>query len=126
MFFHKLFYTVDIDYRAKIAGGFRVAHGMCIVIGRYVVIEENVTIYQGVTLGGNSGKTREIMGEQRSQPYIHKNATLYTGCSVFGPCEIGENSVIGAHTVITKDVDANTIVHTSNEIVVTEVKTKEQ
>ena len=122
MYFHKLCYTVDIDYRAKIAGGFRIVQGMCIVIGKDVVIEENVTVYQGVTLGGNGDKRKTIMGAERGQPYIHKNVKLYSGCSVFGPCEIGENSIVGAHTVVTHDVAPNMCIHSTAQNVTTEIK----
>ena len=121
MYFHKLTYSVDIDYRATIAGGFKIAHGLGIVIGKDVVIEENVTVYQGVTLGGNGDKRNFIMGKERSQPYIHKGAKLFAGCCVIGPCEIGENSIVAAHAVVTKDVASNTSVRTVFERVETEI-----
>ena len=112
MYFHKLTYSVDIDYRATIDGGFKIVHGLAIVIGKDVVIEKNVTIYQSVTLGGNNNKRKLIQGKERSQPYLHSGVTVYSGAYVLGPCEIGENSVIGAATLLTGDLAPNTCVFT--------------
>ena len=112
MYFHKLTYSCDIDYRADLGGGLKIMHGIGIVIGSEVVSGENLTIYQGVTLGGNFGKKREICGKSTGQPYIHNNVTLLAKCSAFGPCEIGNNSIVGANAVITKDVPDDTTVFT--------------
>ncbi len=115
MYFHKIIFSVDIDYRCEIGGGLKVVHGLGIVIGKDVVIEENVTIYQGVTLGGNGGKKEKILGVDREQPYIHSGVNIFAGAVVIGPCEIGENSVIGAGALIMKSIAPNTIVYNKTE-----------
>ena len=117
MYFHKLTFAVDIDYRAEIGPGFKIVHGLGIVIGKDCVIEDNVTIYQHVVLGGNKDKKKLIMGQERSQPYIHSGATLYAGCMVFGPVEIGEHSEIGAGTIVTKDVLPNSVAYNGKELI---------
>jgi len=122
MFFHKIIYSVDFDYRAEIGGGFRVMHGLGIVIGCEVEIGRNVSIYQGVTLGGNFGKTKFICGKDRGQPYIHDGVQIFAHGMVFGPCEIGENAEIGANTVVTNDVPANTRIYTKSEKVMVEIQ----
>ena len=118
MYFNKLIYSCDIDYRANIGGGLKILHGIGIVIGAEVYAGENLTIYQGVSLGGSFGKKREIQGKTTGQPYIHNNVTLLANCSVFGPCEIGQGSFIGAGTIITKDVAENVTVYTKTEKVI--------
>ncbi len=115
MFFHKIFFSVDVDYRCEIGGGVVIVHGLGLVIGKDVVLEEGVTLYQGVTLGGNNDKKKVIQGKERTQPYVRKGAKIYTGACVFGPCEIGENSVVGARAVITSDVPAGVCVYMKSE-----------
>lgn len=119
MYFHKLIFSVDIDYRCIIGGGLKIVHGLGIVIGKDVVIEENVTIYQGVTLGGNGGKKEKILGVDREQPYIHSGVKIFAGAVIIGPCEIGENSLVGAGALITKSIAPNTIVYSKSERVET-------
>lgn len=121
MFWHKIIYSVDFDYRAKIGGGFKVVHSLGIVIGCDVVIGNNVTLYQGVTLGGNSGKTKVICGKETGQPYLHDGVKVFAHGMIFGPCEIGENAQVGANTVVTKDVPANMCVYTVSEKKMVEV-----
>ena len=115
MYFHKLVYSCDIDYRADIDGGFKIMHGIGIGIGAEVHAGKNLTIYQNVTLGGNFAKKKEIQGKTTGQPYIHNNVTLLANCSAFGPCEIGQGSFIGAGTIITKDVPENVTIYTKTE-----------
>ena len=115
MYFHKLIYACDIDYRADLAGGFRVVHGIGIVIGAEVQCEKNCTIYQGVNLGGNLGKRKTINGKDTGQPFIRENVTLYAQSCVMGPVEIGAHSSVGANTVITKDIPPHTTVYAKTQ-----------
>lgn len=112
MYFHKLIYACDIDYRADIGGGFRIVHGIGIVIGAEVVCGKNCTIYQGVNLGGNLGKKKVINGKLTGQPYLHDGVTLYAQSCVMGPVEINAGSRVGANAVITSDIPHHTVVYT--------------
>lgn len=111
-------YAIDIDYRCKIDGGFRIAHGTGIVIGKDVRIGKNVSLYQGVTLGGNIGKHKLKDGVEFTQPWIGDNVTLYAHSMLIGPVYVGDNSVIGAGSVVMKDVPADSVCFTKNEIVI--------
>jgi len=92
---------VDIHPAAKIAGGFFIDHGTGVVVGETCEIDEDVTIYQGVTLGGVSIK------REKRHPTLRKNVVVGTGAKVLGPIVIGENSRIGANSVVVKDVPPN-------------------
>lgn len=120
MYINRIYYSVDIDYRSKISGGFKLIHGIGTVIGSKVVIEENVTIYQNVTLGGNMNKANDFNGTAITQPHICKNTTLYAASMVIGGVIVGENVEIGANTVITKNVESNTKVFSKCQITVVE------
>ncbi len=89
---------VDIHPAARIAGGFFIDHGTGVVVGETCEIDEDVTIYQGVTLGGVSIK------REKRHPTLRRNVVVGTGAKVLGPITIGENSRIGANSVVVKDV----------------------
>lgn len=121
MYFHKLVYACDIDYRADIGGGLKIVHGLGIVIGSEAVIGKNCTLYQGVNIGGNLGKRRVICGKETGQPYIQDSVTIYAQSCIMGPVEIGAGSSVGANAVITSDCPPRTIVFTKSQRVYREL-----
>lgn len=83
----------------KIEGGFTVMHGFSTVINPQYV-GENFHVAQQVTIGwGPTGL-----------PTIGKNVKVYAGAIIVGGVTIGDNAIIGAGTVVTKDVPADTLV----------------
>lgn len=89
---------IEIHPAAKIGKGIFIDHGSGVVIGETTEIGDNVTIYQGVTLGG----TGKISGKRH--PTIKDNVMISAGAKVLGPVVIGENSKIGAGSVVLIDV----------------------
>ena len=80
-------------------------HPVGIVIGENVRIGNNVTIFQNVTIGSH-GK----MGQKKAYPSIGDNVKIFAGAVVIGDISIGSNSIIGANSVVTKDVQPYTTV----------------
>lgn len=113
-------FSVDIDFRAKISGGFRLVHAIGTVIGYDVRIGRNVSLHQGVTLGGNSGKKAVRDGVEFSQPWLEDGVRVFSGCTVIGPVYIGCNSQVGAGTLLTKDIPENAVVYNKRETVIKE------
>lgn len=74
-------------------------HCQNIVIGEGVKIGRGTTIYQDVTIGQNKGK----------YPSIGDDVTIYTGSKIIGGVTIGNRAIIGANSVVTKDIPENTI-----------------
>lgn len=95
---------VDIEVAAVIGGGIIFAHPLCIVIGGKVKIGKNCKIMQGVSLGGSLGKSKP---NGQSQPIIGNNVFIGAGAKVIGPVTIGDNVIIGANSVVTKDIPSN-------------------
>lgn len=95
---------IEIHPGAKIGKGLFIDHGHGVVIGETTVIGDNVTIYQGVTLGG-TGKERG-----KRHPTIQDNVMISAGAKVLGSFTIGENSKIGAGSVVLKEVPPNSTV----------------
>ncbi|WP_246945639.1 serine O-acetyltransferase [Bacillus pinisoli] len=100
----RFFTGIEIHPAAKIGRRFFIDHGMGVVIGETCEIGHNVTIFQGVTLGG-TGKEKG-----KRHPTIQDNALIATGAKVLGSITIGENSKVGAGSVVLHDVPANSTV----------------
>jgi serine O-acetyltransferase len=109
----RFFTGIEIHPGAKIGRRFFIDHGMGVVIGETCEIGDNVTVYQGVTLGG-TGKEKG-----KRHPTIKDNCLIATGAKVLGSITIGENSKIGAGSVVLKDVPPNsTVVGIPGKVVV--------
>ena len=83
-----------------------------VIIGETTVIGDNVTLYQGVTLGG-TGKE-----QGKRHPTIGNNVMISTGAKVLGSFKIGDNSKIGAGSVVLKEVPpGSTVVGVPGQVV---------
>jgi serine O-acetyltransferase len=100
----RFFTGIEIHPGAKIGRRFFIDHGMGVVIGETCEIGNNVTVFQGVTLGG-TGKEKG-----KRHPTILDNALIATGAKVLGSITIGENSKVGAGSVVLQNVPPNSTV----------------
>lgn len=73
---NRMLYHVDLDYKARLAPGFRLVHGLGVVIGAGVVSDGPLTVYQGVTIGGSHGRHREDGRGGGSSGSLISGATL--------------------------------------------------
>ena len=95
---------IEIHPGARIGRGFFIDHGNGVIIGETTIIGNNVTLYQGVTLGG-TGKE-----QGKRHPTIEDNVMISAGAKVLGSFTIGENSKIGAGSVVLSPVPPNSTV----------------
>lgn len=95
---------VEIHPGAKIGRRLFIDHGMGVVIGETCEIGDDVTLYQGVTLGG-TGKEKG-----KRHPTIGNNVLIASGAKVLGSFKIGDNSKIGAGSVVLREVPPNSTV----------------
>jgi serine O-acetyltransferase len=77
------------------------------VIGGGVEIGQMVTIGQHVTLGGNFGKRNT---EGRSSPRVGNWCWICAGSVVAGPISVGHCAVVGANSLVVRDVPAYAVV----------------
>lgn len=113
----RFFTGIEIHPGAQIGRRLFIDHGMGVVIGETCEIGDNVTLYQGVTLGG-TGKEKG-----KRHPTVKDNALIASGAKVLGSITIGENSKIGAGSVVLKDVPPNsTVVGIPGKIVIRDGK----
>ena len=102
--FSRFLTGIDIHPGATLGEGLFIDHGMGLVIGETAVIGKNVTLYQGVTLGG-TGKEKG-----KRHPTVGDNVVVSSGAKVLGSFTVGNNSKIGAGSVVLKEVPPNCVV----------------
>jgi len=95
---------IEIHPGATIGRRFFIDHGMGIVIGETTEIGDDVTLYHGVTLGGTTWQ------KEKRHPTLENGVIVGAGAKVLGPITIGEQSRIGANSVVLKDVPAHSTV----------------
>lgn len=92
---------IEIHPGARIGKGLFIDHGSGVIIGETTEIGNNVTLYQGVTLGG-TGKE-----QGKRHPTLRDNVMVSAGAKILGSFTIGENSKIGAGSVVLEEVPPN-------------------
>ena len=98
-----------ISQRAARKTGIEIHPGATIGKGLFI---DNVTLYQGVTLGGNGKETG------KRHPTLEDNVMVSAGAKIIGSFTIGENSKIGAGSVVIEEVPPNcTVVGVPGHIV---------
>jgi serine O-acetyltransferase len=99
------FYTgVDIHPGALLGRRLFIDHATGVVIGETAIVGSDVTIYQGVTLGG-TGK-----GHGKRHPTVCDGVFIGNNANVLGNITVGENSRVGAGSVVLSDVPPNSTV----------------
>ena len=90
-FFNLIINSIEISVKAEIGPGLFIVHPQCIVIGGGK-LGKNVNVYQGVTIG--------LKKELNEYPVIGDNVHISAGSKVLGNVYIGNNSRIGANSVV--------------------------
>ena len=85
---------IEIHPGATIGKGFFIDHGMGVVIGETAIIGKNCVMYQGVTLGGTGNHSG------KRHPTVGNNVMIGAHATLLGPITVGDDSKIGAETVI--------------------------
>lgn len=99
------FYTgVDIHPGALLGRRLFIDHATGVVIGETAIVGSDVTLYQGVTLGG-TGKEKG-----KRHPTLCDGVFIGNNANVLGNITVGENSRVGAGSVVLSDVPPNSTV----------------
>jgi serine O-acetyltransferase len=93
-------FGIFISHKAEFPRSLDVKHATGVVIGEGVKLGERVTIYQHVTLGG----ARTGDWQAGNYPEIGDDTVIFAGAVVVGKVKIGRHCVIGANSVVTRDV----------------------
>ena len=94
---------IEIHPGATIGKRLFIDHGMGVVIGETTIIGDDCVLYQGVTLGGVGTGEHKV----KRHPTLLNNVMVSAGAKVIGDVTVGNNSIVGAQTVVLKDVPDN-------------------
>ncbi|HVT96918.1 MAG TPA: serine O-acetyltransferase, partial [Acidobacteriaceae bacterium] len=95
---------IEIHPGATIGRRLFIDHGSGVVIGETAIVGDDVTLYQGVTLGG-TGHDRG-----KRHPTLRDGVFVGSNAQILGNICIGENSRVGAGSVVLRDVPPNSTV----------------
>ncbi|MFD2584181.1 serine O-acetyltransferase [Pedobacter vanadiisoli] len=116
----QVFYAIDIDFKAEIAGGIIIIHGVGIVIGQGGKIGTGTIIYHGVTLGRKRQLIEVTTGD--GYPVVGENCVLGAGAKLVGSINVGANSIIGPNVVLMKSVAENSLVKSPDPLILNKYK----
>jgi serine O-acetyltransferase len=100
----RFFTGIEIHPGALIGRRLFIDHGAGVVIGETAIVASDVTLYQGVTLGG-TGKEHG-----KRHPTLCDGVFVGNNANILGNITIGENSRVGAGSVVLADVPPNSTV----------------
>ena len=104
---------IELKETVPIGKGLRIPHLQGIIISDYAVIGNYCTIYQQVTIGANEHKLN-----YKNAPHIGDRVYIGAGAKLIGNIYIGNDVIIGANAVVTKDVsDGMTVIGNNCHIV---------
>lgn len=99
-------FKIELAGQCKIGPGLIMPHPNDLIIGAYE-IGSNATFMNSITLGAQFA---DPTFSPKKRPRLGDNVTLGVGARVLGGIHLGDNSTVGANSVVVKDVAANTIV----------------
>jgi acetyltransferase-like isoleucine patch superfamily enzyme len=107
---------VEVQKKAKIGKRCKISSHTFVCEG--VTIEDNVFVGHGVTFINDSypraanadGSLQTEADWKVETTLVKKGASIGSGSTILCKVTIGENAIVGAGSVVTKDVPANTIV----------------
>jgi acetyltransferase-like isoleucine patch superfamily enzyme len=98
-----------IDYGCHIANDVKIHNK--VYIAQFSTIEDDVFLAPGVTLANDLHPGCPHSHECMRGPYIKKGAQIGINCTILPRVVIGEYAVIGAGSVVTKDIPDGTVAY---------------
>ncbi len=102
--FNRVLTGVEIHPGATLGNALFIDHATGVVIGETAEVGNDVTIFHGVTLGGTSSEPG------KRHPTIGDRVVIGAGAKILGPIKIGDDSRIGANSVVVKEVPSSAVV----------------
>ncbi|MGB9028512.1 MAG: serine O-acetyltransferase [Acidobacteriaceae bacterium] len=100
----RLLTGIEIHPGAVLGRRMFIDHGSGVVIGETAIVGNDVTLYQGVTLGGTGHE------HGKRHPTLRDGVFAGSNAQILGNICIGENSRVGAGSVVLRDVPPNSTV----------------
>jgi serine O-acetyltransferase len=89
---------IEIHPGAKLGRRVFIDHGMGLVIGETSIVGDDTALFHGVTLAGNTDEPI------KRHPTLGKGVKVYPNATIIGPVNIGDKCIIGASSIVLKDM----------------------
>ncbi|MGD9625339.1 MAG: hypothetical protein AB7U51_11855 [Arcobacter sp.] len=93
----------EISFKTKIGKNIIIHHGQSLIINKNTVIGDNVILRHSTTIGNKSQNPLE-------SPILGNNVEIGSNCVILGNILIDDNVIIGAGSVVVKNIQKNSIV----------------
>ena len=100
------FLGIELRYKTEVGPGLRIFHGHALVIHEGTIIGANCTLRQSTTIGNKTLPD----GKPSGCPVLGDGVDVGANAVILGPIQIGGGAVIGAGSVVVKDVPAGAVV----------------
>jgi putative colanic acid biosynthesis acetyltransferase WcaB len=94
---------IELRFKTQIGPGLRLYHGQGLVVHERTVIGSHCTLRHGTTIGNKSA-------DDEACPVLGDNVDVGAQVIILGGVRIGDGAVIGAGSVVVKDVSARSVV----------------
>lgn len=99
----EFFLNCEISFKTKIGKNITIHHGQALIINKNTTVGDNVVLRHCTTIGNKSVNSME-------SPKIGNNVEIGSNCVLLGKIIIEDNVIIGAGSVVVKDIQKNNIV----------------
>ena len=93
---------MDIPYQVSIGSGLKISHPSGIVINENAILGQNVWIRCNTVIGNDI--------KSNKAPVIGSNVSIGANVCIIGDVKVGDNCIIGAGSVIVKDIPPFSVV----------------
>ena len=100
-----------IEHHVKIGNNVRIHSN--VFIPEFTILKSNVWIGPNVVLTNAKYPNRKETKENLSAPVLMENCIIGANVTILPNIKIGKNAIIGAGSVVTKNIQSNTIVFES-------------
>jgi putative colanic acid biosynthesis acetyltransferase WcaB len=97
---------IELPLNAQVGPNLQIQHGMALVINHETVIGANCILRHSTTIGNKKLSDGSFTGA----PKIGNNVDIGSNVVILGPITVGSNAVIGAGSVVVKDVPEGAVV----------------
>jgi putative colanic acid biosynthesis acetyltransferase WcaB len=97
---------IELHWNLEIGPGLRIYHGYALVLHPETRLGRDCILRHGTT----TGLREAAPGESSGAPVLGDRVNVGPGCMLLGPIRVGDDAVIGAGSVVTRDVPAGATV----------------
>lgn len=98
--------SVELPWDTQVGQNLKLCHGLALVVNHETVIGENCTLRHSTTIGNK--KLRD--GSYSGSPKIGNNVDIGSNTVILGAITVGDNAIIGAGSVVVKDIPNGAVV----------------